>query len=73
MEIILGKSVAVKSYSRHLNAFCGDARGFVLNKNESTKRYRFKNPLMQPFVIIYGVAKGLIDEAELNNIIESPL
>jgi len=73
MEIIMGKPFNVKSFSRHLNDFCGEARGFVLNKNEETKRYRFKNPIMQPFVIIYGVAKNLIDEAQLNQIMSSPL
>jgi Cdc6-like AAA superfamily ATPase len=73
MEVILGKQFAVKSFSRHLNEFCTERRGFVLQKNDSTKRYRFKNPIMQPFVIIYGVAKALIDEAKLNQIVTSPL
>jgi hypothetical protein len=69
MSVIMGEEFTVKSFLRHLNDFCGERRGFVLQKNGETKRYRFKNPLMQPFVVIYGVAKGLLDEARLNQIL----
>jgi Cdc6-like AAA superfamily ATPase len=71
MSVIMGKEFMVKSFLRHLNDFCAARRGFVLQKNSATKRYRFKNPLMQPFVVIYGVAKGLVDEARLNRILSS--
>ncbi|NWF69433.1 MAG: ATP-binding protein [Chloroflexi bacterium] len=70
MKIIMGQEHTVKAFTRHLNDFCAARRGFVLQRNEATHRFRFKNPLMQPFVVIYGVAKGLIDESKLNEILK---
>jgi hypothetical protein len=62
LEQIMGKKVGIPAFSGHLNAFCSEARGKVLQKFGSDRRWRFRfeNPLLQPFVIIHGLAKGLI-------------
>lgn len=64
MSAIMGKRYYVPSYVRHLNEFCEIKRGCVLQKyGEAYKaRYRFVDPLMQPFVILKALGDGIIDE-----------
>lgn len=54
---IMGKRYEIPAFSQHLNAFCEDARGPVLQRTGTARRYRFRfaNPLMQPFVIMCGI------------------
>jgi len=61
---IMGKTYRIASFSRHLNDFCGGERGPVLEKTGTAYRYRFRfiTPLMQPYVIMQGRAKGLIQQ-----------
>ena len=61
MSAIMGRRYDIPSFAKHLNDFCDPARGRVLRK-EGVKRkyrYRFRNPLMQPYVVM----KGIIDDA----------
>jgi hypothetical protein len=69
LSVLLGRTQTVRSYARHLNEFCAERRGIVLQKSDVGRRFRFRSPLMQPFVIIYGFAKGLIDETQLKQIL----
>ncbi len=61
---VMGRRYEIPAFSQHLNAFCEDSRGPVLQRTGSSRRYRFRfeNPLMQPFVIMDGLKKGLIAE-----------
>lgn len=61
---IMGRRYEIPAFSQHLNAFCEDHRGPVLQRMGSARRYRFRfvNPLMQPFVIMDGLKKGLIKD-----------
>lgn len=63
---IMGKRYEIPAFSQHLNAFCEPARGPILQRIGTTRRYRFRfvNPLMQPFVIMDGLKKELITEAQ---------
>ncbi len=63
---IMGKRYEIPAFSQHLNAFCEPTRGPILQRVGTTRRYRFRfvNPLMQPFVIMDGLKKGLITEAQ---------
>jgi Cdc6-like AAA superfamily ATPase len=63
---IMGKRYEIPAFSQHLNAFCESKRGPVLQRVGTTRRYRFRfvNPLMQPFVIMDGLKKGLIKDAQ---------
>lgn len=60
---IMGKPYEVPGFSRHLNDFCEPERGPILHKIGKIRRYRFRfiNPLLQPFVIMQGIASRLID------------
>lgn len=61
---IMGKPYEIPAFSQHLNAFCEELRGPILQRTGTARRYRFRfaNPLMQPYVIMDGIRKGLITE-----------
>ncbi|AKM29246.1 hypothetical protein AB870_02560 [Pandoraea faecigallinarum] len=67
MSKIMGRHYDIPAFSQHLNAFCETSRGPVLQKFGVSRRYRFRfvNPLMQPYVLMDGVRRGLITEADI--------
>lgn len=62
MSDIMKRPYEIPAFSQHLNAFCEDSRGPVLQRTGTARRYRFRfiNPLMQPYVLMDGIRKGLI-------------
>jgi Cdc6-like AAA superfamily ATPase len=62
LSVIRGRDYEIPYFSRHLHAFASDARGGLLQQigQRRSRRYRFRNPLLQPYAIIRGVAEGLI-------------
>lgn len=64
LSVIMEKPYGIPSFARHLNEFCGEKRGYILQKKGEPRRYRyrFKNPLMQPFVLIHGLANAFMPE-----------
>lgn len=69
---ITRKAYEVPGFSRHLNDFCESHRGPILHKIGEKRKYRFRfvNPLMQPFVVMQGFASGLIDRKLLESLRE---
>lgn len=67
MSHIKGKIYDIPTYARHLNDFCEQSRGPVLQKTGVKHRFRFRfvNPLMEPFVIMQGLDDGLINWKDL--------
>jgi vacuolar-type H+-ATPase subunit F/Vma7 len=67
MTTIMGKYYDIPSFARHLKEFSEPLRGEILSKTgpERRIRYRFVNPLMQPYVIMRGVSDGLINRENL--------
>ena len=65
---IMKKPYDVPAFSRHLNDFCEKDRGPILHKHGEVRRFRFRfiNPLMEPFVIMNGLSKDLISYEILN-------
>ncbi len=65
MSQIMGKRYDIPAFSRHLNDFCEPTRGPILQKIGTRRKFRFRflNPLMQPYVIMQGLSSQLIDEA----------
>jgi Cdc6-like AAA superfamily ATPase len=63
MGAIMKKTYEIPSFARHLASFCKTHRGSVLKKTGVKRRfrYRFTDPLMQPFVIMKGLADGKVD------------
>jgi D-ribose pyranose/furanose isomerase RbsD len=62
MSQIMGRAYDIPAFSPHISAFCQDERGPVLKRRGTPKNYqfRFKDPLMQPYVIMRGLDSGLI-------------
>lgn len=67
MSRIMKKMYDIPAYSQHLNALCEDQRGPVLQRIGVTRKFRFRfvNPLVQPYVVMEGVKRGFISEEEL--------
>jgi len=64
---ILGKPTPTASFARHLEELSEGSRGAVLQKQGSgrTSRFRFADPLLQPYVAMQGVAQGLVRVQDL--------
>ena len=61
---ILGRKIEIAHFQEALRDFA-DSRGNILERTGEQRSYRFRfaNPAMQPYVIMRGVADGIIDEA----------
>ncbi len=62
MRKVTGKKYQIPSFSRHLHDLCDPRRGPVLQKAGAARklRFRFVNPLLQPFVLLNGISQGLL-------------
>ena len=67
LSTIMGRSVQIPAFARHLAAFTEGERDSVLTRVTvgKSKFYRFSNPMLQPYVVMQGVARGLVSEAQL--------
>lgn len=61
------ESIPISTFNKHLVEFCDEKRGRVLERTGRTKsfRYRFRDPLMPPYVLMRGIADKLIDSSDL--------
>jgi Cdc6-like AAA superfamily ATPase len=60
---ITGKSYDIPNFSQHLDKFSSDQdRGPVLERAGTSRRFRFRfiNPLLQPYIIMRGLAESKI-------------
>ena len=66
ISVILGRTRDVPTYMKQLEAFTKDDRGPTLGQSGDprNRRFRFVNPLLKPYVILRGIADGLISEQE---------
>jgi len=64
---IMKMECSVEAFTKHLVAFCEDRKRSVLSKDErlGRTRYRFTNPLLQPYVLLRGLSDGIISEDDL--------
>lgn len=64
---ITHKKYGIDGYMKHLKSFCGEPRGQILEMRGERRRYRFRfiDPVMQPFVLMKGVADGLITKEQV--------
>jgi hypothetical protein len=62
MSRIMGRRIQIPQFARHLKDFCKTSRGAVLTKTGPARRqrFRFSDPLLEPFVVMQGISKGLI-------------
>jgi Cdc6-like AAA superfamily ATPase len=64
---ILGKPTTTATFAKHLEELAEGSRGGVLQKQGTgrTSRFRFADPLLQPYVAMQGVAQGLVGVQDL--------
>jgi hypothetical protein len=57
LSTIMKKDCPTSLFSQHLNAFCEDRHGPALHRTAVARgyRYKFKNAIMQPYVIMKGL------------------
>ena len=72
-EILPGKALQIASYSKHLGEFCEEKRGCVLERTGQQRnyRYRFSDPLLPSYVIINGIASGLLDQSVADRLVKA--
>src|SRR6266849_1644217 len=68
VRLITGNPYDIPAFAKHLKAFCEEDRGNILERRGPPKKvqYRFVRPLMEPYVVLRGLADGLIAERQLN-------
>ena len=57
---LMGRDMQISSYGRHLHGLSEERRGSVLQRLGQPHQYRFRfsNPLMQPYVLMRGIERG---------------
>jgi len=70
MQKITGKPYEIPSFSQHLNDFCETKKGRILLRTGTKRkfRFRFRDPLMQPFVIMRGLRDGQLSADALDRL-----
>jgi Cdc6-like AAA superfamily ATPase len=69
MTKIMKKRFDIPAFARHLKDFCEPDRGPILERKGSPRRYRYRfvDPLMEPFIVMKGIKGGLIDSKILES------
>jgi hypothetical protein len=67
LEAIAGRRIDIPAFSNHLSQFLEPARGAVLQREGSSRRYfyRFSDPIFQPYVVLNGLSRGMITDEQL--------
>ncbi len=67
LRLILKRDYGVEAFARHLHTFCEPDHGPALRKADLSNRprFRFDDPLMQPFVLMKGLRDRTITDADL--------
>jgi Cdc6-like AAA superfamily ATPase len=62
MSEMLTKDVPISAFQQHLKSFVTQERGNILTRKgrERAYRFRFTDPMMQPYVIMKGIEQGLV-------------
>ncbi len=70
MSVIMKKPYEIPAFARHLKKFTEAERRSVLQRIGEPRKYfyRFENPLLQPFVILSGLASDLITEEQIQEL-----
>jgi hypothetical protein len=63
LESILGRQIDLANFQNHLKAFIDPTRKQVLPRDGEPRAYRFcfRQPAMQRFVLMKGIAEGIIN------------
>jgi len=67
MASLMQEDCSVSDIQKHLTEFTTSKRSNVLQRQGTARRYkyRFSDPMLQPYVIIQSMAENLITESKL--------
>jgi Cdc6-like AAA superfamily ATPase len=73
LEKILGRTMTIAQYQNHLGDWHSEKRGKILQRTGDARSYRFRfaEPTMQPYVLMKGIASGLVTD-EVGAILRFP-
>lgn len=68
LDRVLGRKMAIAGFQSHIAAFCTEERGSILEREGSPRayKYRFREPKMQPYVLMQGISSGIITSSVLS-------
>lgn len=71
---ILGRTVQIATFNSHLTEFCSDKRAKTLDRTGSPRqyRYRFRDPLLPPYIVIRGVSEKTIEADRVEMLLKKP-
>jgi Cdc6-like AAA superfamily ATPase len=71
LRVVLKRSVEIATFNNHLSEFSQPKRGDVLERDGEARsyRFRFRNPLLVPFVFMDAIATNLIDDDRLSRLL----
>jgi Cdc6-like AAA superfamily ATPase len=69
LKVVTGKDLSIATFAQHLNNLCEASHGSVLQRSGEPRRfrYRFTNPMMQPFVVIRAYSEGRLSPVQLRS------
>ncbi len=64
LTAIMGRSMSAPAFSFHLNELCNEERGRILVKTGSRShfRFRFDQPMIQPYIIMKSLSADIIND-----------
>ena len=70
MSAIMGRPYEIPAFAKHMTEFCSEERGSVLTKIGTRRnyRYRFRNPMLPPYIVMSGITHGLITDDDATRI-----
>ena len=73
LSTLLKKPIKVSLFGQHMKNLCEADYGSILEYTGSERRfkYRFKEPMMQPFILMNGRANGLVTQEQINELASS--
>lgn len=67
LKEITGQDYDVPAFSYHLNEFCEEGRGSILQKYGNTRKFtfRFSEALMEPYVILEALRQSILNKTDV--------
>jgi hypothetical protein len=64
---ILKKQVKIDAFQQHLKKFITEERSKILLRRGQDRafKFRFRDPMMQPYVIMKGIEEGLVGKSAM--------
>ena len=67
LAYVTGKDYGIPQFVGHLKKFCTAGKGDILQDEggDWSRRYRFRTPLMRPYVVLKGIQDGFISQEDV--------